>query len=117
MDREKLDWSWMQQHVPGVVAQLREWREAGEGEHLNACWRHGVVRLEPGWFFAREGAICIGVPWEPADELLRGWARLQWQHTGMLLILAPLPIGNGEPVGHVRQAARASMAKGVGRGA
>lgn len=117
MDRERLNWDWMQQHVPGVVAQLREWREAGEGAHLNECWRHGVVRLEPGWFFAREGAICLGVPWEPADELLRGWVKLAWQHTGLFLMLAPLPVGEGGPMGTRRVAARASMARGVGLGA
>lgn len=118
MDREKLDWSWMAQHVPGVVGQLREWRQAGEGDHLNECWRRGVVRLEPGWFFAREGAICIGTPWVEADEMLRGWARLQWESVGMLLVLAPLPVVRpDELMGHRQRQARAAINAGVGRGA
>ena len=51
----------MGQHMPRVVALLREKRWAGEGELLNECWRRGVVGREPGWFFAVEGAVSLGV--------------------------------------------------------
>lgn len=61
MDKAK-DWNWMRSHMPRVVAMLKEKREAGQGAHINECWRRGVVGQEPGWFFAAEGAVSIGVP-------------------------------------------------------
>jgi hypothetical protein len=64
MDRSKLDWSWMTQHMPKVVAMLQEKRAAGLGKHLNLCWRMGVVQRQPGWFFAAEGAVTLGTPAE-----------------------------------------------------
>lgn len=72
MDKMKLDWGWMQQHMPRVVAMLKRKREAGQGELINECWRRGVVALEPGWFFAAEGAVTLGVPAEGylADPVL-----------------------------------------------
>lgn len=61
MDR-KLDWGWMQQHMPKVVQMLKERRAAGQGAHVNECWRRGVLRGEPGWFYAAEGPLTVGVP-------------------------------------------------------
>lgn len=56
--------------MPKVVQMLKERREKGEGAFIDECWVRGVQRLEPGWFYAAEGPVSIGVP-EPhvlADE-------------------------------------------------
>jgi hypothetical protein len=72
MDKAKLDWGWMQQHMPRVVAMLKRRRAEGHGEHINECWRRGVQQGEAGWFFAAEGAVTLGVPAEGylADPVL-----------------------------------------------
>ena len=59
---DKKDWSWMQQHMPGVVALIRSKRQELGAAFVNTCWRRGVLRCEPGWFYAREGAVAVGVP-------------------------------------------------------
>lgn len=64
----KLSWEWMTQHMPRVVALMRGEREAGRGSQLNECWRAGVVRGEPGQFWASEGRVSVGTA--PAGELV-----------------------------------------------
>lgn len=58
----KRSWQWMAEHMPRVVAMLKEERKAGRGAHIDDCWRRGVVNGEPGLFWASEGAISVGVP-------------------------------------------------------
>lgn len=67
-------WAWLPELMPGVARQLAELKAKHGPEHVNECWRRGVVDRQPDWFFAREGAIAIGTP--PTDpELLAlcGW--------------------------------------------
>ncbi len=74
MDKKaKGSWAWMAEQMPGVVAKIKERRSAGQGAHLDLCWRRGVVALEPGWFYAYENGVSVGVP-DPAmlaDEALQ----------------------------------------------
>ena len=92
---DKRDWGWVKQHMPGVTALLAEYRAFGEGLHLDECWRRGVQRGEAGWFFAREGPICLGTPFDGmASPLLIEWAKRDWQRHGMVLMLAPLVDGS-----------------------
>lgn len=91
---DKKDWSWMKQHMPGVVALLREYREAGEGAHVDECWLKGVIAGQPGWLFAREGPICLGTPFdERSHPILCDLAVKDWRRAGVVLMLAPLPGG------------------------
>ena len=64
MDRvaKKTDWTWMQHHMPGVVAMVKRERDGGRGAVVNECWRRGVVGHEPGWFYAAENGVTVGVP-------------------------------------------------------
>lgn len=62
MDRAKKSWDWIHEHMPGVVALIKKKRAEGLDAHVNECWRRGVVLGEPGWLFASEGAVSIGVP-------------------------------------------------------
>ena len=52
----------MEEHMPLVTAQLRRRRAEGQGAYIDECWRRGVMQQEPGWFFAAEGPVSIGVP-------------------------------------------------------
>lgn len=61
-------WAFMKDHMPGVIKLLREKRQAGKGAYIDACWRHGVVQGEPGWFFASEGGVSIGALWPDAAQ-------------------------------------------------
>jgi hypothetical protein len=70
----KRSWAWMEEHMPTVVQQLKRKRAEGLGPHINECWRRGVLQLEPGWFYAGEGAVSIGVP---AGHLLADPALVQ----------------------------------------
>lgn len=73
MDKGKENrWGWLPAHMPGVARLLADKRRELGAAHVNTCWAHGVVKAEPGWFFAREGALAVGVPWpEIAD--VAGW--------------------------------------------
>lgn len=66
MDKAKSQggWSWLPEKMPGVAKLMAERRQQFGAEHVNQCWRMGVVELQPGWFFAREGALAIGTPWD-----------------------------------------------------
>ena len=55
-------WTWLPQQMPGVAALMREKRKAYGDAHVNQCWKRGVVEQQPGWFFAREGALWVGTP-------------------------------------------------------
>ena len=52
----------MEEHMPKVVQLMKKRRAAGEGAHLNECWRRGVLGREAGWFYAAEGPLAVGVP-------------------------------------------------------
>lgn len=91
---DKKDWSWFKQFMPGVTALLGEYREFGEGLHLDECWKRGVLGGQAGWFFAREGPVCLGTPFDrKASPILCEWAEADWRRHGLVLMLAPLPDG------------------------
>jgi hypothetical protein len=73
MDKQQKDWSVVVPLMPGVKALINEKRKEWGAAWVNECWKHGVVLGEPGWFFAREGAVAVGTP-PTADEGLLGFA-------------------------------------------
>lgn len=87
MDKGKENrWGWLPGFMPGVAKLLAEKRCELGAAHVNDCWAHGVVKAEPGWFFAREGALAVGVPWpEIAD--VAGWQVTAGQ--AMVFLRAP----------------------------
>lgn len=50
-----------------LVAQRR--RELGD-DHVTECIRRGMAG-QPGYFFAREGGLAVGTPW---DDFATTWA-------------------------------------------
>lgn len=68
MDREvPKSFAWLPEHMPGVAKLVREKRRLFGDAHVSECWRRGVVLREPGWFFAREGSLAVGTPWNTPE--------------------------------------------------
>ena len=91
MDK-KLDWSWLPLMMPGVQKLMRDRRKAVGDAHVNECWKRGVILREPGWFFAREGALAVGTPWD--DPLLTNMAAKDVNSKQALLVLREVPNGS-----------------------
>jgi hypothetical protein len=60
-------WAWLPEAMPGVTKMMAEKREQFGAAWVAECWAHGVTKGEPGWFFAREGALAVGTPWDEPD--------------------------------------------------
>lgn len=78
-------WAWLPQQMPGVARLMAQRRTELGAAHVTECWRRGVVQCEPGWFFAREGALAVGTPWD--DPALANFAASQITSTQALLVL------------------------------
>lgn len=61
-------WDWLPLEMPGVARLMREKRREFGAEHVAECWKRGMAG-EPGFFFAREGALAIGTPSADDAEL------------------------------------------------
>ena len=60
-EQPKRRWDWLPMHMPGVAKRLAEKRAELGDAWVDECWRRGVIRREPGWFCAIEGALMVGV--------------------------------------------------------
>lgn len=93
----KRDWSWLPAQMPGVARVMAERRKLCGDAHVNECWRRGVMQREPGWFFAREGALAVGTPWD--HPALANFAALQVTSTQALVMMKDPPGGWPAPAG------------------
>jgi hypothetical protein len=85
-EKEKADWSWLPQRMPGVARLIAEKRKQLGAEWVNTCWRRGVVEREPGWFYAAEGALAVGTPW-PDDQVIADLLAARITATQALLVI------------------------------
>jgi hypothetical protein len=86
-------WGWLPAAMPGVARLIKEKRrELGEA-HVSLCWQRGVVEKQPGWFFAREGALAVGTPWD--DQVLANFALLQVSSSQALVVMRPVEAARG----------------------
>lgn len=79
MDRSpppKQNWSWLPQHMPGVARLMKQRRAEVGDAWVNECWKHGVLELEPGWFWAGEGALMVGSMWDDPQILTFATSRI-----------------------------------------
>lgn len=83
-------WSWLPAMMPGVSALMAEKRRQYGAPHVALCWKKGVIERQPGWFFAREGAIAVGTPFE--DAVLVQMSAARWTGSQAFLAIA-LPQG------------------------
>jgi hypothetical protein len=91
MDRaegRRVDWKWLPVAMPGVARLMANKRRELGDAHVNLCWKRGVLDLEPGWFFAREGALSVGAPF-PGPEAA-AFGATQVTATQALLLLRPV---------------------------
>lgn len=91
----KTDWSWLPRVMPSVAAMVKQKRRELGNAHVDLCWRRGVVEGEPGWFFAREGAVAVGTPSAICDEL-DVVAQKAAQHRQPMLLLHDLEKVDGK---------------------
>ena len=63
--------------MPRVAKLLAEKRAKLGAEHVALCWQKGVVECLPGWFYAREGALAVGVPFDDIEALYADTPRAQ----------------------------------------
>lgn len=52
--------------MPCLAALIAERKRTDGTDWVNECWRRGLVQGVPGWFYGREGALHVGVPWDDA---------------------------------------------------
>ena len=78
-------WAWLPTAMPGVARLMADKRKLLGDAHVSECWKHGVVLKEPGWFFAREGALAVGTPWD--DPVLVNFAAAQVTATQALVVM------------------------------
>ena len=62
-------WVFVPGAMPKVAKLMVEKRKDMGHDHVALCWQKGVVECLPGWFYAREGALAIGVPWDDLETL------------------------------------------------
>ena len=85
-------WSWLPAFMPGVSRLMADRRAEVGADWVAHCWSRGVVAGEPGWLYAAEGALTVGVP---ADvEMISTWLTLRASRPdAALLIVRPRPEG------------------------
>lgn len=72
-------WAWVRTALPAVARLVLDKRREFGQAHVAECWRRGMAG-EPGWFFAREGAVAIGTPWAVVQDPVLA-AATSWQCT------------------------------------
>lgn len=86
MDKVK-KFDWLPSAMPGVAKLMAEYKAANP-EHVAECWRRGMAG-EPGYFFAREGALIIGTPWDLDKPDIVFLIAAQQAHDGPLVVMRP----------------------------
>jgi hypothetical protein len=90
MDKKKQEigsWGWLPVAMPKVARLIADKRREVGDAHVRECWKRGVVEQQPGWFFAREGALAVGTPWPDIADVA-GW---QVTQTQAMVILRDAP--------------------------
>ena len=86
----KSRWSWLPGFMPGVARLMADRRAEVGADWVAHCWSRGVVAGEPGWLYAAEGALTVGVPTDV--EMISTWLTLRASRPdAALLIVRPRP--------------------------
>lgn len=89
----KRDWKWLPREMPGVAKLLAERRAKDGPAWVNECWKRGVVQQEPGWFFAIEGPLMVGVLGD--DPTILALAKARLSPTQVFLMLKAKEVAHG----------------------
>jgi hypothetical protein len=82
----------MRTAMPGVARLMADKRAELGDAHVTECLMRSLAG-EPGWFFAREGPIAVGTPWD--DAALANFAAAQVTSTQALVVLRKVAHGAG----------------------
>ena len=88
MDKKTLkprNWKWLPAEMPGVARLVAEKRKLYGDAHVADCWKRSMAG-EPGWFFAREGPLSVGTPWDD-DPVLMNFAAANVTSTQALVVM------------------------------
>lgn len=89
-------WAWLPEHMPQVARLIDERRALHGDAWVNECWRRGVLRMEPGFFFAMEGPVSVGVMWGDA-QLVALASRHSIRSQALLILKDPPAQGTQQP--------------------
>ena len=90
---KKQSWEWLPAQMPGVAGQLADKRREVGPEWVNECWKRGVINREPGWFFAAEGALMVGVLGD--DDAVLQFVRHGLQSGASVVVLRNKEVSDG----------------------
>lgn len=88
-------WAWLPTMMPRVAVLLAEKRRELGAAYVSECWERGVVKLEPGWFYAREGPLAVGVPAQNEDGVPLDDIPQYTASQALLLLRDPREAGRG----------------------
>jgi hypothetical protein len=74
--------------MPGVARLVAEQRRLHGDAHVTQCI-HRSFEGKPGYFFAREGALAVGTPWDGDPELAIFSAKTYTATQALVLMRAP----------------------------
>jgi hypothetical protein len=89
------NWAWVSSVMPNIAVMVKEKRILYGDAHVDECWRRGVVLGEPGWFFAREGAVAIGTPDQLCDGMHLISRQIGFPQAPLLMMMESKEHGNG----------------------
>lgn len=87
-------WQWLAEAMPLLPERMKELRKEHGPAHVSECWRRGVVQCEPGWFFARQGAVTVGAPFV-GDAVLSDFAAQHLRADQLLVVIRPKEVAHG----------------------
>lgn len=87
-------WQWLAEAMPLLPARMKQLRAEHGADHVAECWRRGVVQRQPGWFFARQGAVAVGAPFV-GDPVLSDFAAQHLQPDQCLVVIRPKGVAHG----------------------
>lgn len=88
MEVKKARFDWMAAAMPGVVKLAAEKRAQWGDAHVTECIQRGLAG-EPGFFFAREGPIAVGTPFETDPVIIDAQWRTYSKTQAMLMLRNP----------------------------
>jgi hypothetical protein len=84
----------IRQAMPKVAAVVETHRQAMGAAHVTECQRRGMAG-EPGWFYARQGVITIGAPWQDVWEIEAKLAAAGGYADAVMVVLRPVAAVEG----------------------
>lgn len=90
--KTKNSWSWLPAHMPTVAAEIERLKQQHGSQHVAQCWSRGVLKGEPGWFFAAEGVLAVGTA---TPEQLVQWCDMRAGNPAAHLVCIGTPTQQG----------------------